>query len=545
MKLWITSLIRGPGRLGSNSFITKASLATGCCAIVATSLQVMLTTCTLNGQVETSNRSTARSYFSSARKALAAGDSVAALEQLRRAVQADSTFAEAYLLLGLTEFQRGEIEDSITDYQRALQLRPRSYSGHYNLALAYLRQRKFQEARAHLEQAVALDPHQANAAYDLGIVLLELGQPSAAAANLRHAKRLDPQRSDVSFNIVRAELDAGRTTAARAEAQASAKRLSSDFQWMTAVGQLFMKRGLYQDAAVYLRQASLLHPDDAEIRRQLATAYLQTHNAEKVLETIKAPANADDHYLRGSAHYLAGNFTEADLESNLALDLAPENPQVLVLRTRLLQRAGLQDAALQLARKAITLAPTWDEPYYLAGVSSYFIRRYEEASQNLERARELNPNSARTFFLEAIALASQGKVQDAEQRLRHAIVLEPNNARLHAHLGILLDRENDNAGAEASLRKAAQLKPEYALPHYELGKLLGASKHFVEAAGELELAVKYDRWMGAAYYQLARVYQRLGEPEKSARALEEFERLHKQEESEALNQDALSETESP
>ena len=78
-------------------------------------------------------RALARSYFLSAQKALAAGDSDTAVKNLNRAVLANSRYAEAYLLLGLTEFQRGETAQSIVHYKQALKLRPGSYSGHYNL----------------------------------------------------------------------------------------------------------------------------------------------------------------------------------------------------------------------------------------------------------------------------------------------------------------------------------------------------------------------------------------------------------------------------
>src|SRR6202040_3180284 len=99
----------------------------------------------------------ARAYFVSAQKALAAGDSATAIQKLNRAVLADSKYAAAYLLLGLTEFQQGETAKSIAHYKQALKLRPDSYSGHYNLALAYLREHKLQDGRSQLEQAVSLD----------------------------------------------------------------------------------------------------------------------------------------------------------------------------------------------------------------------------------------------------------------------------------------------------------------------------------------------------------------------------------------------------
>src|SRR5438105_14596185 len=121
-------------------------------AIAFISLQVAL--CLADAQQPASSRSVARSYFASAQKALAAGDSAAALEKLNRAVQADPNFAQAYLLLGLTEFRGGETAESIKHHKRALKTQPRSYTGHNNRASAYLRARTCQDARAEPEQAV-------------------------------------------------------------------------------------------------------------------------------------------------------------------------------------------------------------------------------------------------------------------------------------------------------------------------------------------------------------------------------------------------------
>jgi Flp pilus assembly protein TadD len=493
---------------------------------------------------------TALPYLTSAHAALTSADSATALEKLSHAIEIAPNCADGYLLLGLTEFQLGDTAKSIEHYKRSLELQPRSYSGHYNLALAYVREHELQEARRHLEQAVQLDARQADAAYDLGMVLLELEQPSVALPQLRHARALNPRRPDVAFNIIRAELEAGHAAEARADAQASAIRLSSDPRWNTAVGELFLRNGQPKDAVIYFRGASQIRPDDTEIRHQLAVAYLESGEPEQVLSTIGEPHTADDHYLRASAHYLSHSFPEADQESELALSLAPDNPQILVLRTRLMQRAGLQAGALEMAQKAISLAPNWDEPYYLAGVSYYFLRHYQDADQNLTRALELNPKSSRALFLEAIALAAQGKIDDAEGSLRRAIALQPKNSRFQCHLGILLARRNETAKAEEAYRKAIQLTPDYALPHYEVGKLLVASKQLRQAVDELNQAVTYDPGLGSAYYQLGHVYARLGETEKSQHCLAEFERLYKKDtnDSQSVDQtqedDARKETES-
>ena len=163
------------------------------------------------------------------------------MKNCNQAIQADPNYAEAYLLLGLTEFRRGETAKSIEHYQRALKLQPGSYSGHYNLALAYLREHKLEEGRAQLEQAVKLDPNQADAAYDLGIVLLEQGQPSAGAGPSDPGQEAQSATAGCGFQHRPRRTRSRTGFRSASEAQAAANILGSDFQWSAAVGQLFLK----------------------------------------------------------------------------------------------------------------------------------------------------------------------------------------------------------------------------------------------------------------------------------------------------------------
>jgi tetratricopeptide (TPR) repeat protein len=499
-----------------------------------------------NAEQETPPCAAVHSYLESAQESLAAGDSAYALKSLNRAVQMDSKCADVYLLLGLVEFQRGETARSIQHYKQALKLAPSSYSAHYDLALAYLKEKNLPDARNELEQAVTVDPKQADAAYDLGIVLLEMGQPAAALPHLYRAHALDENRGDVSFNVVRAELEAGHPAEARKAAQNEAGHFASDFQWNVGVGQLFLKHGQPADAALYLRAANRIHPESDDVRNQLATVYLASRQSDDVLDLIRQPKTADEHYFRGSAFYLSHRFSDADAESEAALNLAPDNPRILVLRVRLLQRAGQQNAALEMAQRATILAPDWDEPYYLTGISYYFLRHYAQARESLSRAFELNGTSAATIFVEALAWAGEGNYQEAEMCLRRAISLQPANARFQCHLGILLLRRNDAANAEKSFIKAIELKPEYALSHYELGKVRAQSKQWKEASEELEKAIALDPGLTSAYYQLGIVYGRLGEKEKAQDMFARLRKLQQQEMDElaTVDEDARQETDS-
>src|SRR5256885_12502244 len=92
-----------------------------------------------------------------------------------------------------------------------------------------------------------------------------------------------------------------------------------DFQWNAAKGKLFAKNVQFKYAAIYLAQANRIRPDDADIRHQLAAAYLESRQQDQVLSTIPEAKTADEFYLRASAYYISHQFPEADSESEKGL----------------------------------------------------------------------------------------------------------------------------------------------------------------------------------------------------------------------------------
>jgi len=483
--------------------------------------------------LDSQSATVAKAHLDKAKRALDARDMREARTQLELALEADPGLAEAYLILGVVEFQSNENAQAVSTLRRAVELLPNSFSAHYNLALAYLRERKLPEGLRELERAAQLDPKNADAAYNLGLALLELGRVQESSQHLRDAQALGSNRPDIAFNLVRAELAANQFNEARREADSAAKTFGSDPGWRAAVGQLFLEHGQPREAAAHLEEALRIRPDSAQFRRLLAKARLGSQDPEGALAVLKSPESAEDHYLKASAYYLLHRLTEADQESRRALDTKPGEPSYLLLLARIDQRLGQHNEALELLHRTSEQASQWSEPYYSAGVSYYLLRHYEDARRSLDRALELDPGSARSLFLYAASLVNEGKNREAEEYLRRAIYLEPANARFHYHLGALLLRDNRPAEAQRDFEEAVRLKPDFALPHYQLGKLLVRSNHPDLAPRELETAVQYQPDLAQAYYQLSRAYALLGEAEKSARALATFNNLKKVEADEA------------
>ena len=135
----------------------------------------------------------------------------------------------------------------------------------------------------------------------------------------------------------------------------------------------------------------MLHPIGAGL-----SAIRPVRNA--VLELIAEPKTADDHYFRASAYYLDHHFEDANRESDAALTLAPDNPRISGFAHATSATCWTTGRSHRSRLKKPLLWPRWDEPYYFAGVSLYFVGRFPEADKNLSRAVELNPKSAVPFL---------------------------------------------------------------------------------------------------------------------------------------------------
>jgi len=473
--------------------------------------------------------STARVHLANGQRALEAKNVREAKAQFELAVRQDPKLAEGHLALGILELQAGETSAAIGRFRKVVELAPELFQGHYQLAMASLREQKIQEGAQELERAVAINPRHADALYNLGVVLLELRRPEEALSRLRQAREMGSKRPDIAFNIVRGELAANRTADAHREAEKAAKTFGTDPSWRRAIGILFLQYKQPKEAIVHLAEARRLEPHSEEIRRQLATAYLEASEAFLALPLLEPATGAEDHYLAASAYLVLHRPAEADRESQLAIDMEPRDPRYLLQRARIDQRVGRHAESLEHLRQASQIDPNWPEPYYSAGVTLYLLHRYADARQNLDRALQLDPRSVRSIFLYSATLANEGKNREGEEVLLRAIALEPSNARFYYHLGAIRLRGNRTEEAEQAFKKAIELKPDYAPPHYQLGKLLARSDQLHLAARELETAVRYQSDLTQAYYQLARVYAQLGQKEKSEQALSVFNQFKKEE----------------
>jgi tetratricopeptide (TPR) repeat protein len=104
--------------------------------------------------------------------------------------------ANALMLLGLVQIERGELQQGIAFLERARRANPTHAHVLSNLGCAYRNSGRLEDARRALEAAVAAEPKFAVAQHNLGNVLLDLGERNAAAACYAKAVELQPRYAD-------------------------------------------------------------------------------------------------------------------------------------------------------------------------------------------------------------------------------------------------------------------------------------------------------------------------------------------------------------
>ncbi len=100
--------------------------------------------------------------------------------------------AEIYIARGLTKERRGNLEDAVSDYTKAIAHDPDYPDVFYHRAKARLKQNDLEGALADFSETVERNPHNSNAFVDRGEVHFALGRPDDALVDFRKANNLKP-----------------------------------------------------------------------------------------------------------------------------------------------------------------------------------------------------------------------------------------------------------------------------------------------------------------------------------------------------------------
>jgi len=129
------------------------------------------------------------------------GDSAKAAECFRRAIAADSSYADAQQNLGRELMLLGRMDEALPHLQLALALEPGSAPAAFQLGVAYQRLGRASEAAASFQRSLAIRPDDTAARTRLGAAQAALGRLDEAIATLRWSLSLEPGEPYASLSL--------------------------------------------------------------------------------------------------------------------------------------------------------------------------------------------------------------------------------------------------------------------------------------------------------------------------------------------------------
>jgi len=180
-------------------------------------------------------------------------------------VDAEATGVEVLVTRGGKAFERGDRQEALALFERAVGVDPKHVGAHLNFGAALLATGRPGLARRHFELAVELDPDNAQARFNLGTFFGSYEEDGPATLHLSRAVELDPQLDRARFNLANA---LRRQGLCREAGEHYAQVLSKDPANRAArFGQAdcFVATNRWVEALAALREAQLAAADDARL----------------------------------------------------------------------------------------------------------------------------------------------------------------------------------------------------------------------------------------------------------------------------------------
>ena len=124
-----------------------------------------------------------------------------AISNFKMAIELKPDNPDVYFNLGIALFTLGKTEKAISHYKTTIKLKPDFSEAHYSLATALFFLKKTKEAIPHYHAAIKLTPGYAEAYNNLGAALLAEGKIEEAVANFQMAIGFKPDFADARYNL--------------------------------------------------------------------------------------------------------------------------------------------------------------------------------------------------------------------------------------------------------------------------------------------------------------------------------------------------------
>jgi tetratricopeptide (TPR) repeat protein len=234
----------------------------------------------------------------------------------------------------------------------------------------------------------------------------------------------------------------------------------------------------------------------------------------------------DEHRQLARALVLRAQFQreedKREQDFNQAVELAPQNAEIIRTRGLYWLARGKPDDALADLDKALELEPESAEAHEARGVALMLSQKLDEALEALNKAIELNPDSPTPLTHKARILATQNKTDEALQQIEAALKLDPHSAGALLLRARIYQQSGDLKKAKLDVEHVLRAQPGQAQALQMRALLAAGTGDYKQAIEDLKLLVKAIPDSVELHMQLALFYTANKQTDQAVAAYDEI-----------------------
>jgi len=357
---------------------------------------------------------------------------------LNRAVVLDPSDADALNNLANIDVHNGKFEAALDRYLQAKSMRADWPEIHHNLGVLYRKMERKEDAKAEFRRAVEINPEYPSALCELGEIEAEDGEFDEAEEHLVAAAKLTDFDSETEFHFGTMYHQKKNYPEAIKHFQRSVELNDAIPEVWNNLGNAQLENGDLDDALDSFSRALDLKPDFAyahnnlgKLQRSRGDRKLAEFHYRKALEIEpEFPVAASN---LGALLVEGGNFQEGKDLLEQALEIEPSHTLYNGLGL-LFQAQNNQDKALEAFQDALEMEPENPEVLNNIAITYQSMGKNEKAATYFNKVLDVKPNQSEVYLNLGNLLLSLNRFDEAVIIYRMALTVNPGNYAIPPYL---------------------------------------------------------------------------------------------------------------
>jgi len=368
-------------------------------------------------------------------------------------------------LLGHAYLAQGRVDAAWTEFQQVIGLNAGDVPSRLALAAISLNRRHPEEAIRYTDEVLARDPTNGRARLLKAGAMMSAGYYGRSRTELMKLLHEYPKSSEVQFQLGLLALTEKKYADAEAIFSKLGQARPGDAGPAAALVATYSAQNQSDRAIELLNQDLKMRPDSVPIRRLLALTAAHTRKFDlAVTEYRKLLANdsksVDLRTQLAEVYRLKGDLGEAIAVLDPAVQLAPRDPQPVMLLASMFVEAGRYKEAQTAFKRVLELRP--GNPFVLNNMAFVLAEsggNLDEALQLARRALEKSPENPVLVDTLGWIYLKKGDKDSALQSFSGLVQRQPQNPTFHYHYAMALLEKGDRQRAKSELQNALASGP--------------------------------------------------------------------------------------